>query len=93
MASTLTCILVHITFSTRLRVPLIPAAREDALYAFIGGVCRRVSSPLLAAGGTPDHVHLLVSLHKTIALAKLLLEIKRDTSRWMEILSKVVYRA
>lgn len=83
MASTLTEILLHITFSTKHREPLIPAELEADLYAYIGGICRRMESPLRAMGGTPDHVHLLVSLAKTVAVSDLLLNIKRDSSKWI----------
>ena len=84
MASTLTKILIHITFSTKDRAPLIPEAREPDLYAYIGGVCRRMGSTLVAMGGVPDHVHMLVGLSKTVALSELLLNIKRDSSKWMK---------
>ena len=84
MASTLTKLLVHVTFSTRQREPLIPVDREPDLYAYIGGVCRRLGSPLLAMNGTMDHVHMLVSLGKSVPLSDLLLNIKRDSSRWMK---------
>ena len=39
---------------------------------------------LLAAGGTADHVHLLVSLSKSISVVELLLPLKRDSSAWMK---------
>ena len=42
MASTLTKVLVHITFSTKNRAALIPEAIEADLYAYIGGSCRRM---------------------------------------------------
>ena len=51
MASTLTKLLVHITFSTKNRLALIPEAIEPDLYAYIGDICRRMQSPLLAMGG------------------------------------------
>jgi len=84
MASTLTRLLVHITFSTKRREALIPEEIEPNLYAYIGGICRRMESPLLAMGGITDHVHLLVSLGKTVALADLMLNIKRDSSKWIK---------
>ena len=84
MASTLTKLLVHITFSTKQREPLIPEAIEPNLYAFIGGICRRLESPLLAMNGTSNHVHMLVSQGKTIALSDLMLEVKRDSSKWIK---------
>jgi putative transposase len=84
MASTLTRVLIHVTFSTRLREPLIPEALEADLYAYAGGICRRLESPLLAMGGTADHVHMLVSLSKKVALSDLLMEVKRDSSKWVK---------
>lgn len=84
MASTLTKILLHITYSTKNRAPMIPAEVEPDLYAYIGGICRRLDSPLLAMNGTRDHVHMLVSLAKTVALSDLILNIKRDSSKWIK---------
>jgi REP element-mobilizing transposase RayT len=84
MASTLTKILLHITFSTKHRAELIPEALENDLYSYIGGICRRMDSPLLAMGGTMNHVHMMVSLGKTVALSNLMLEVKRDSSMWIK---------
>ncbi len=84
MASTLTKLLIHITFSTKNRAGFIPEAIEPELYAYIGGICRRMDSPLLAMGGVADHVHMLISLAKTVALSDLMLNIKRDSSKWVK---------
>ncbi len=84
MASTLTKILLHITFSTKDRAPLLPASIESDLYAYIGGICRRMNSPLLAMGGTANHVHMMVSLGKIASLADLMLNVKRDSSKWIK---------
>ncbi len=84
MASTLTRILLHITYSTKDREPLLAPEIEPTLYPYVGGICRRMQSPLLAMGGTVDHVHMLVSLGKTVALAELMLHVKRDSSKWMK---------
>lgn len=81
MASTVTKLLVHVTFSTRNRAPLITPGVEPDLYAYVGGICRRFDSPLLAMGGVADHVHMLVSLSKNIALSAFMLDVKRDSSK------------
>ena len=83
MASTLTRILLHVAFSTKEREAMIPEVVEPALYAYIGGICRRMESPLLAMGGTNDHVHMMVSLSKTVTVADLMMHVKRDSSKWM----------
>jgi REP element-mobilizing transposase RayT len=43
-----------------------------------------MESPLLAMGGVDDHVHMLVSLGKTLALSELMLNVKRDSSKWIK---------
>ena len=84
MAQTLTRLLVHIVFSAKNREHTILPSVEAALYAHIGGVCKHHQSPLLAIGGMADHVHLLVSQSKNIALSPLVMEIKRDSSLWIK---------
>lgn len=84
VASTLTKILLHVTFSTKNRAALIPEPIEPDLYAYIGGICRRMESPLLAMGGTAGHVHMMVSLGKTVVLSELMLHVKRDSSKWIK---------
>lgn len=85
MASTLTKMLLHITFSTKHREPMLPRPLEPDLYAYVGGICRRMNSPLLAMGGVADHVHVMVNLAKTVALSDLMLNIKRDSSKWISL--------
>lgn len=84
MAQTLTRLLVHAIFSTKGRQDLIPPEIESELHAYLAGICRNCGSPLLTAGGTANHVHLLISLSKTIALSDLMLNVKKDSSRWLK---------
>ena len=72
MANTYTCVLLHIIFSTKDREPLIDPTVAPRLYGYLSGACKGVGSPLVIGGGVPDHVHLLVSLGKTISMADLL---------------------
>jgi REP element-mobilizing transposase RayT len=83
MAQTLTLLLTHIIFSTKDRAPLIKPELEPELFAYIGKTCKNADCRLLAAGGTEDHVHLLVSMSKNLTLPSLMLPLKRDSSRWM----------
>ncbi|MGI8899008.1 MAG: transposase [Pyrinomonadaceae bacterium] len=53
---------------------------EPDLFNYIGGILKNNSSPLLAAGGTSDHVHLLVSQSKNLALSVLIQDVKKDSS-------------
>ncbi len=80
MAQTLVKLYVHIIFSTKYRADLILPETENELFAYIGGISNNNNSKLLAANGTKNHVHLLVSMSKNIELSELVGDLKRDSS-------------
>ena len=84
MAQTLTRLLVHVVFSTKERRDLIAPAIEAELHAYLGGICRNRESPALVIGGTENHVHLLISLSKNMALSDLMMTLKKDSSKWIK---------
>jgi len=84
MSQTLTSLFVQLVFSTKNRERLITPEVEADLFAYMGGILKNHQSRLLDAGGTDDHVHLLVSQSKNIALASLLKEVKGDSSSWIK---------
>ena len=84
MSQTLTSLLVQLVFSTKNRERLITPEVEPDLFAYIGGILRNNQSRLLDAGGDRDHVHLLVSQSKNIAVSNLLKDVKGDSSAWIK---------
>ena len=78
----------HIIFSTKNREPFITAEIEPELFAYIGGILKNNESRLLDAGGTADHVHLLVSQSKNLALSSLMKDVKKDSSSWLKTKGK-----
>ncbi len=72
----------HIVFSTKHRQPLIRPEFQSRLFD-IGGILRNHSCALIAAGGMLDHVHLLVSMGRTIAVADAVRVIKSNSSGWV----------
>src|SRR5262245_52414830 len=83
MPQSLAALYCHIVFSTKNREPWIEAALEQELYSYIGGLLRPLKCLLLAAGGTPDHVHLLVSLGRECSVSDIVRDIKANSSRWV----------
>jgi putative transposase len=61
----------------------LDAELQPRLYEYIGGILRAEKSALLAAGGIPDHVHLLVSLSRELAIAETLRLVKANSSKWI----------
>lgn len=84
MAQTLVSLYVHVIFSTKNRADLITPKVEPDLFAYIGGILSNNKSKLLAANGTTDHIHVLISLSKNIGLSGLVGDIKRDSSVWIK---------
>ena len=83
MAHTYACNFIHCVFSTKERRSLIPADRTAELYAYLGGIARGEGFPLVAAGGTGNHVHLLFVLPASCSLANAVQKLKGSSSRWM----------
>jgi putative transposase len=76
-------IYVHIIFSTKNRQPLLTAEYLPCVLEYIGGTVRADRAVLLAAGGMPDHIHLMVSFGKQTDAADLVRLIKSNSSKWI----------
>jgi len=75
--------LMHCIFITKDRMPLINAELESRLWPYMGGIAREHKMRALAIGGTPDHVHTLLSLPATMDVAKAVQLIKGGSSKWV----------
>jgi putative transposase len=84
MPQTLTNLLVHIVFSTKLRRPFITPEIEPELFAYFSALCAERGTPCLAVGGTNDHVHLLISHSRTKALSDIVRDLKAYSSNWLK---------
>src|SRR5579884_3362924 len=85
MSQSLEQIYLHIVFSTKNRAPFLtdPDLRKE-LHAYLAGTCRNLESPSLIVGGVADHVHILCRFSKNLAVAQLLAELKRESSKWIK---------
>lgn len=84
MAQSLANILIHIIFSTKKRAPMILPEITPELYPYLAGIARAHKSHVHEIGGIEDHVHLLVTLPRTLALSDLIEEIKKGSSKWIK---------
>lgn len=84
MAQSLAKILIHIIFSTKKRQPMISPEIIQELHSYIAGITRAHDSEVHEIGGIEDHVHLLISLPRTLPLSKLIEEIKKGSSKWIK---------
>lgn len=74
---------VHCIFGTKERQGSIPDDLQARLWAFIGGIARKLGAKAIAVGGVADHAHILLLLPPTMALADAVQKIKANSSRWL----------
>lgn len=84
MPQSLAAVYVHYVFSTKDRLPVLVPELRPRLFEFVGGLLRNRECALLSAGGVLDHVHLLVSMSRTWALADLIRDVKANSSGWVK---------
>ena len=83
MPQSFSSVYLHIIFGTAGRMRCISGEMRQRLYSCIGGILREKGCKLLKAGGTKDHVHLLISFPRDISIANLLREVKSSSSKWV----------
>jgi REP element-mobilizing transposase RayT len=86
MAHTLACNLVHCVFSTKDRADLIPD--PERLRQYLTGIARAKDIPLISIGGTRNHLHVLLALPPSMPLAKAAQELKGNSSRWLNEITR-----
>ena len=82
-AHTRVSVRIHYIFSTKDRRPAILQELEPRLWAYIGGIARKLGGSALAVGGIEDHVHALILMPPTVSVAEMIQKVKANSSRWM----------
>lgn len=73
----------HCVFSTKNRQNTIPAELQPKRWAYLIGTAKNLQITMIAVGGTPNHVHLLIAAPPTMGLAVAVQKLKANSSRWM----------
>ncbi len=80
MRAPFTQLYIHCVWATWDRLPLITPQIEQQVYTAIVAKCHELKCEVIAIGGMPDHIHVLIRLHTTVAVAVLLKEVKGASS-------------
>jgi REP element-mobilizing transposase RayT len=84
MAQSLARLITHLTFSTKLRRPLItPELRAD-LNAYLSGILNKLESSAIEINCMADHAHVLFCLSRKRSLAEVVEELKKGSSKWIK---------
>ena len=76
-------VLVHCVFSTKERRDRIPDELRHKLWCYLAAVGRNHKIPVLEAGGTANHAHVLLALPGNMPLSEAIQALKANSSRWM----------
>src|SRR5271163_1059282 len=74
--------IVHVVFSTKDRRRTISKELQPRMWAYVAGICKNHGVIAHAVGGMDDHIHLLIQIPASMSLAKAVLAIKSNSSRW-----------
>ena len=56
----------------------------ERVFQYIGGIIREEGAIPFAVGGVADHIHILTTLPKTLALMDFVRAIKAKSSKWLK---------
>lgn len=73
----------HLVWATKERQPLINSDREDELYRYIIAKADDICCIVHAIGGVEDHIHLIVSIPPTLAIADFVKRIKGSSAHFL----------
>ena len=74
----------HIVIRTKYSENVLSNEHSEELYRYIWGYIKNKKSFLYRINGMPDHIHILVGIHATIALVDFIKELKTSTNAWMK---------
>jgi putative transposase len=83
MANTYTQIYIQVIFAVARRECLITKRHQEEINKFITGIIRNKNQKLIAIGGMPDHLHMLIGMQPDIALSDLVRDVKSSSSIWI----------
>lgn len=73
----------HVTFSTKERRPWLTADVLPRLCEYLGGMVRQQGGHPIQINGIEDHVHLVLSIPATLAVAKAIGDLKSNSTNWI----------
>ena len=85
MPQSLAQVWIHLVFSTKDRRPFLQnESLRTEMFKMLTHRVKESGCISASVGGHIDHVHLLIGLSRTITIAKLVEEIKKETSKWIK---------
>lgn len=84
MPQSLDKVLIHVVFSTKDRFGCLGKSLRPRLHGYLATLIRDLGCGCPCVGGVGDHVHLAVTLSRSLAIADLVKDIKSKSSQWIK---------
>ena len=79
-----TQLIYHSIIRTKASKPTLSLEHSNELYRYIWGIINNKNGMLYRVNGVEDHIHILFSLHPTIAMSDFMRELKVETSKMLK---------
>jgi putative transposase len=83
MPGTFSQIYIQIVFAVKGRQNLVLPSFDEELYKYIAGIVSGKAQKPLAVNGMPDHIHILVGLKPSMAIADLVRDVKNNSTNFI----------
>jgi REP element-mobilizing transposase RayT len=83
MAWTFSQIYMHVVFGVKGRENLISIKWKDDLYKYIAGIIKGKGHKSIIINGMPDHIHALIGMKPSVAIADLVRDIKNNSTNFI----------
>jgi len=84
MSQSLTKLYIHLVFGTKYREPFIKPEWEDQLHAYMAGILQNMGCFVIKVNSATNHVHILFGMSKNLPLAKVVEQVKKNSSKWVK---------
>lgn len=84
MASSLVKINAHLIFHVKSTGITMRPNELPRIFQYMGGIIKRLGGIPIEIGGVTNHVHILTSLPKSMALADFVRDVKSNSSKWIK---------
>jgi REP element-mobilizing transposase RayT len=84
MPQSLASLHLHLVFGTKNRHPWIVDSVRPALHAYMATVLQNLGCAPVLINSVEDHIHLLFDLARTVAVSKVVEDVKKSSSKWLK---------
>jgi putative transposase len=83
MAQSLAKVFLHLIFSTKNRVRVLPDDIRPALHDYMGGILRDADCSSIEINTEPDHAHILFLFSRSATISNVVRDVKKSSTNWL----------